>query len=140
MITSLSHYTIFVLDQAKAKEFYVDKLGFNVHTDMSMDNGFRWLTVTAPAQPDVEIVLADATRPSPMFTDEQRAMVKTLLEQNAMGCGVMNTPDCRKTYEELLAKGVEFKDEPKEQFYGVECIMLDGCGNWFSVTTPSEHH
>lgn len=74
-----------------------------------------------------------------MFGEEQSAAVKTLLQSNSFGCGVFNTPDCHKTYEELNAKGVKFKGEPKEQFYGTECIMLDGCGNWFSVTTPKAH-
>lgn len=71
-----------------------------------------------------------------MFTETQRAALVSLLEQNCMGCGVLNTPDCRKAYAELKAKGVEFKGEPVEQFYGTEAIMKDGCGNWFSLTTP----
>jgi hypothetical protein len=65
--------------------------------------------------------------------------IKLLLEKGLMGAGVFHTPNCRATYEELKAKGVEFKSEPKEQFYGIECIMSDGCGNWFSMTEPKEH-
>lgn len=132
MIQRLSHATFYVLDQDKAKEFYVDKLGFSIHTDVTMDGGFRWLTVTAPGDPDLEINLMAAG--PPVFQDEQAGMIRTLLEANAMGAAVMNTDDCRKTYEELKAKGVEFKGEPEEQFYGVEVIMFDGCGNWFSLT------
>jgi hypothetical protein len=52
---------------------------------------------------------------------------------------VLHTPDCRATYEELKAKGVVFKGEPKEQFYGTEVIITDGVGNWFSMTQPKEH-
>jgi len=56
-----------------------------------------------------------------------------------MGAGAMYTSDCRATYEELKAKGVHFKSEPKEQFYGkLEAIITDGCGNWFSMTQPKE--
>jgi catechol-2,3-dioxygenase len=51
MITKISHASLFVNDQAKAYDFYVTKLGFNVHTDVTMENGFRWLTVTPPEQP-----------------------------------------------------------------------------------------
>jgi catechol 2,3-dioxygenase-like lactoylglutathione lyase family enzyme len=77
MITKLSHATIYVTDLDKARDVYVDKLGFKVHTDMVMDNGFRWLTVTAPKQPDVEIVLY---KPSPgMMDDEARAHLEALL-------------------------------------------------------------
>ena len=53
MIQRMSHTTIFVTDQDKAKEFYVDKLGFEVRTDATMDNGYRWLTVGPKTQPDL---------------------------------------------------------------------------------------
>jgi catechol 2,3-dioxygenase-like lactoylglutathione lyase family enzyme len=51
MITKLSHASIYVNDQDKAYDFYVNKLGFKVNTDVTMDNGFRWLTVNPPDQP-----------------------------------------------------------------------------------------
>jgi catechol 2,3-dioxygenase-like lactoylglutathione lyase family enzyme len=66
MITKLSHITIFVKDQEKAKDFYVNKLGFEVRTDATMDGGFRWLTVGPKGQPDLEIVLVEP-KPGPMF-------------------------------------------------------------------------
>jgi uncharacterized glyoxalase superfamily protein PhnB len=56
-----------------------------------------------------------------------------------MGAGVFHTPDCRATYEELKAKGVTCKSEPKEQFYGIECIITDGVGNSFSMKQPLAH-
>ena len=138
MITKLSHCSLFVTDQSKAYEFYVNKLGFKVHTDVTMDNGFRWLTITPPEQPDLEIALL-APLDERMSPDaELRQAFKVLLEKSALGAGVLHTPDCRATYEELKAKGVEFKSEPKEQFYGTEAIITDGCGNWFSMTQPKE--
>lgn len=136
MVTRLSHTSIFVNDQDKAFDFYVNKLGFKVHTDAKMENGFRWLTVTAPDQPDLEIVLFPATGTGNGFDDDVKDALKLLLDKGVMGAGVLNTPDCKATYEELKAKGVHFKSEPKEQFYGIECILTDGCGNWFSMTQP----
>jgi catechol 2,3-dioxygenase-like lactoylglutathione lyase family enzyme len=138
MVTRLSHTSLNVLDQDKAYDFYVKKLGFKVHTDVTMDNGFRWLTVTAPEAPDHEIVLFPATSEHSGFEPDVRAAYKLLLEKGVMGSGVLQTNDCRATYEELKAKGVQFKGEPKEQFYGIECIISDGCGNWFSMTQPKE--
>ncbi len=138
MITKLSHTTIFVNDQDKAFDFYVNKLGFKVHTDAKMENGFRWLTVTAPEAPDFEIVLFPATHEVNGFDEETRNAFKVLLDKGAMGGGVFNTPDCKATYEELKAKGVAFKSEPKEQFYGIEAVVTDGCGNWFSMTQHKE--
>lgn len=138
MVTKLSHAGLFVTDQNKAYDFYVNKLGFKVHTDVNMENGFRWLTVTAPEQPDLEITLL-APLDSTMFQDEEvRKAFKVLLEKGVLGAGVLHTPDCRATYEELKAKGVVFSSPPKEQFYGIEALITDGCGNWFSMTQPKE--
>lgn len=146
MITRFSHTTLYVNDQDKAYNFYVNILGFKVHTDATMPNGFRWLTVTAPEDPNLEIVLMPALHESmkksdtmPEGLDEESLQAfKVLLDKGILGAGVMNTNDCRATYEELSAKGVKFRGEPREQFYGIEAVMYDGCGNWFSLTQPKE--
>ena len=136
MITKMNHITLYVLDQEKAYDVYVNKLGCKVHTDMTMDGGFRWLTVTPPGQGGLEIVLAEPK--PPMFTEEQAQSVRTLLEENAMGGGVFGTDDCQKSYDALKAKGIEFMKEPTKEFYGVEALFRDGCGNWFSLTERAE--
>lgn len=138
MIQKMSHASLFVLDQDKAIDFYVNKLGFELKNNVPMGDNFKWVTVTPPGQPDLEITLL-ASQPSPMLDEEASGHIRWLLENGKMGAGVFETPDCRKTYEELKAKGVEFMGEPKEQFYGTEVLMKDGCGNWFSVTTQKPH-
>ena len=137
MITKLSHASFFVDDQDKAYDFYINKLGFKVNTDVKMENGFRWLTVNPPDQPDLEIILFPVNGTND-FDEETNAALKLLLNKGVMGAGAFYTPDCRATYEELKAKGVVFKSEPKEQFYGIEAIITDACGNWFSMTQPKE--
>jgi catechol 2,3-dioxygenase-like lactoylglutathione lyase family enzyme len=136
MVTKLTHASFFVNDQEKAYDFYVNKLGFSVNTDATMENGFRWLTVSPPDQPDFEIVLFPATGNGNGFDAETSAALKLLLDKGMMGAGVLQTPDVYATYQELKGKGVTFRSEPKEQFYGIECIMSDDCGNWFSLTQP----
>ena len=135
MITRLSHATIYVLDQDEALKFYRDKLGFEVRTDMTMDNGFRWLTVGPKTQPDLELILM-AVKESPMFAADKVAALRGLIESGAMGAGVLSVDDCRQTYEELKAKGVEFMSPPTDSFYGVEALFKDNSGNWFSMTEP----
>jgi len=137
MITKLSHTSFFVSDQDKAYDFYINKLGFKVNTDVKMENGFRWLTVNPPDQPDLEIILFPLAGDNG-FDEEAKNALKLLLDKGVMGAGAMETPNCRATYEELKAKGVHFKSEPKEQFYGIEAILTDGCGNWFSMTQRTE--
>ncbi|MGA2430356.1 MAG: VOC family protein [Candidatus Acidiferrum sp.] len=134
MIQRLSHATLYVLDQDSARDFYVNKVGFEVRMDLKMDNGFRWLTVSPKGQPDLQIILMQVDGPN-MQPDVAKT-IRGLLTQGKINGGVMQTSDCRKTYEELKAKGVEFPSPPKEQFYGIEAIMKDDSGNWFSMTEP----
>jgi catechol 2,3-dioxygenase-like lactoylglutathione lyase family enzyme len=138
MVQKLSHVTLFVTNQDQAKDFYVNKLGFEVRTDHTMDNGFRWLTVGARNQPDVEIVLMEP-QPGQLLDEEAAQAVRMLLRKGVLGAGVLQVDDCRKTYEELKQKGVQFAGAPEERFYGVEAIMKDGVGNWFSMTQPKPH-
>lgn len=133
MITKLSHATIWVFDQDVAYDFYVTKLGFEVRTDHTMDGGFRWLTVGPKTQPDLEIVLMPVG-PGPALTEEQAQILGDLVKSGSLGAGVFQCDDCDATYADLVAKGVEFKSPPTQQFYGKEAIMKDPFGNWFSMT------
>ena len=54
-----------------------------------------------------------------------------------MGAVIFATSDCRKTYEELVAKGVEFTEEPVERFYGTDCALRDPFGNAIRITQPA---
>jgi catechol 2,3-dioxygenase-like lactoylglutathione lyase family enzyme len=135
MIQKMAYTAIFVLDQDRALDFYVNKLGFELKMDQSMPNGFRWLTVSPKGQSDFQIILMKVA-PSPKIQPEDVQTISELIKKGAFGAGVFQTADCRKTYEELKAKGVEFLSPPKEQFYGIEAIFKDPFGNWFSMTQP----
>jgi catechol 2,3-dioxygenase-like lactoylglutathione lyase family enzyme len=135
LITSLSHTTIWVLDQDEALDFYTEKLGFELNTDATMDD-FRWLTVSPPNRPEYELVLLV---PGPPMMDEQSAeQVKALVAKGALGAGAFETDDCQATYDELSARGVTFLSEPTERFYGIEATFRDNSGNWFSMTERTE--
>ena len=135
MIDKLSHTTIWVLDQDEARDFYTEKLGFEVDTDNSMD-GFRWLTVNAPAEPDHKLILLE---PGPPMMDERAAeQVKELLAKGVLGPGVFETRDCEAAYAQLRERGVSFLSEPVERPYGIEATFRDNSGNWFSMTQRAE--
>ena len=131
MITKLSHVNVFVLDQERAKDFYTQKLGFEVRNDARLE-GMRWLTVGPKSQPDLNILLAEPA--PPMFSADDAAALRALIAKGAMAGGVIDTDDCRKTYAELKAKGVTFLQEPADRPYGVEALLRDDSGNWFSLT------
>src|SRR6478735_2198781 len=107
MISKLSHSTIYVLDQDSAYDFYINKLGFKVHTDAPMGPGKRWLTVCAPEQPDLEISLM-AIDEGMMFKKDSAEKMRELVNAGTFGFGVFECNDLRATYEELKEKGVEF--------------------------------
>ena len=131
MIKRLSHTGVPVLDQDAAKAFYTEKLAFEVRTDATMD-GFRWLTVGPHDQPDLEFSLL---KPGPPMHDEETgAQIRALVAKGAIGGGVWETDDCKATYDELSARGVQFLQEPAERPYGIEAVFRDDSGNWFSLT------
>jgi len=132
MITRLNHVSIFVLDQESAYDFYVNKLGFKVHTDAPMGPGMRWLTICPPEQPELEIALM-AISEGMMFTKESAEAMRKLVADGTFGFGVFECNDLLATYEELKAKGVEFKKAPTQEFYGFEALFKDDSGNWFSL-------
>lgn len=136
MITKLSHATIFVLNQDSAYDFYVNKLGFTVHTDAPMGQGARWLTVCPPEQPELEIALFLVAE-GPMFDKETVDMMTTLIRNGKFGSAVFTCNDLLATYEELKAKGVVFKKPPTKEFYGYEALFTDDSGNWFSLSQPN---
>jgi catechol 2,3-dioxygenase-like lactoylglutathione lyase family enzyme len=133
MITNVSLVTVFCLDQDRARDFYVDVLGFTPRTDITMGEGFRWVTVSHPSQPELEITLM---LPGPPLGEEDAAFVRRQLETGRAGGLGLTVDDCRKTFEELSAKGVTFLQEPAERPYGVEAVMRDVSGNWLSLVEP----
>lgn len=136
MIKSLANVTVYVLDQDSAKAFYTEKLGFEVRNDMSIGGGFRWLTLSPPAQADLELILME---PGPPQHDaETTKQLRELIAKGVLGMGVFHTDDCRKAHQELSERGVTFLQEPAERPYGVEAVFRDDSGNWFSLTERHE--
>ena len=97
----------------------------------------RWLTVNVPGDPDHRILLE---RPGPPAHDEATAAhIRDLVTKGAMGmAGIFTVDDVHRTYEELLAKGVEFTEEPTERFYGTDCGLRDPFGNYLRIGEPKE--
>jgi catechol 2,3-dioxygenase-like lactoylglutathione lyase family enzyme len=135
MITNVSLVTVYCLDQDKARDFYVDTLGFKTHTDITMGEGFRWVTVGHPNQPELEVTLMT---PGPPLDAEAADFIRRQLEKGGLGGLGLRVDDCRKTYEELSAKGVTFLQEPSDRPYGVEAVMRDISGNWLVLVEPKD--
>jgi catechol 2,3-dioxygenase-like lactoylglutathione lyase family enzyme len=136
MLKRITHTFIHVLDQDRALAFYVGKLGMVVHTDADL-GVMRFLTVTLPEQPELQLVLM--VPGAPAHDDVTAAQARELVTKGAAGGGVIfETDDCRATYERLRTAGVEFTQEPTERFYGTDCALRDPFGNPIRFTQPPD--
>jgi catechol 2,3-dioxygenase-like lactoylglutathione lyase family enzyme len=129
MLKQLTQVNVWVHDQDEALEFYTKKLGFELREDVTVPEmgNFRWLTVGVPGQ-DVALVLMAVPGP-PVFDAETRDQINALMAKGAAGGLFFSTDDCRGTFEELKARGVEFMQEPTEQPYGIDAGFRDPSGN-----------
>jgi len=135
MITNVSLVTVYCLDQDQARDFYVDVLGFEARTDITMGEGFRWLTVGHPSQPELELTFMV---PGPPLDADAADHLRRQLEKGEAGGLGLHVDDCRKTFEELSAKGVTFVQEPQDRPYGIEAVMRDNSGSWVVLVEPKQ--
>jgi catechol 2,3-dioxygenase-like lactoylglutathione lyase family enzyme len=132
VITGISIVSVWVLDQDSAKEFYASKLGFIVTNDIKLEGGMRWLTVRPPGNDRQELLLMDPLHS--MLDAESAQQVRALVAKGVLSPGVMATSDCQADHEVLAGRGVQFTQPPAERPYGIEAIMRDDSGNWYSFT------
>ncbi|WP_019833424.1 VOC family protein [Sphingomonas sp. PR090111-T3T-6A] len=121
---------LYVHDQDEALQFYVERLGFRVHTD-ARNGDYRWLTVQHPDQPDFQLGLF---RPQAPTVDEETA--RGLLEAVAKGAMpplVLVVEDCHATYEAMRGRGVEFTQEPIARYGSVDASFRDPSGNGWKL-------
>ena len=121
---------LYVRDQDEALAFYVEKLGFRVHTDVRNCN-YRWLTVQHPDQPSFQLGLF---APGPPTHDT--ATAQTLLAMVAKGAMpplVLVVDDCRDAYRRMRDQGVEFTQEPEDRYGTVDAGFRDPSGNGWKM-------
>jgi catechol 2,3-dioxygenase-like lactoylglutathione lyase family enzyme len=138
MLKNLTTVNVWVHDQDEALAFYTEKLGMELRDDVTVPEmgNFRWLTVGLPGQ-DVALTLMSIPGP-PVFDDDTREQLRSLMAKGAAGGLFFSTDDCRATYEELKSRGVEFQQEPTEQPYGIDAGFRDPSGNNARLVQLSE--
>ena len=124
---------LYVRDQDEALEFYVGKLGFDIHTD-ARNGDYRWLTVQHPDQQGFQLGLF---KPQAPIVDEETAQsLNEAVAKGAMPPLVLVVENCRKTYEQMRARGVEFTQEPTERYGNVDASFRDPSGNGWKMLEP----
>ena len=133
MDIKISHSFITVDDQEKALAFYRDALGLVVNTDAPL-GPYRWLTVSAPGNPSMEIVLAT---PDMGHGPDDTEALRMLLAKGALNGVLFTTDNCDAFFERVRATGAEVLQEPIDQPYGVrDCAFRDPAGNHVRIGSP----
>jgi len=133
MLKGLTHVGVWVNDQDEALSFYTDTLGMELREDVTVPEmgNFRWVAVGVPGQ-DVSITLLAIPGP-PVFDEETRKQIQSLLAKGASGGLFFATDDIRGSFDELKKRGVDFTQEPVEQPYGTDAGFRDDSGNHFRM-------
>lgn len=121
---------LYVHDQDEALGFYVDKLGFRVHTD-ARNGDYRWLTVQHPDQPTFQLGLF--TPQAPMVDAATVQSLREAVAKGAMPPLVLVVDDCRAAYETMRACGVEFTQEPTTRYGSTDASFRDPSGNGWKM-------
>jgi catechol 2,3-dioxygenase-like lactoylglutathione lyase family enzyme len=130
MIQGVQEVGLYVRDQDEALAFYVDKLGFRVHTDVR-NGDYRWLTVQHPDQPTFQLGLFT---PGPPVHDQATAQtLRAVVAKGAMPPLVLAVADCRAAHDRLRASGVEFTQEPVSRYGSVDAGFRDPSGNGWKM-------
>jgi predicted enzyme related to lactoylglutathione lyase len=128
MDIKLSHCFIAVDDYDKALAFYRDVLGLRVTTDASFEGG-RWLTLSPPSQPEIEIGLVPVAG-HPDASPADREAAAGLLAKGVLSPLIFATDDCDATFKKIADSGADVLQEPVDQPYGVrDCAFRDPAGN-----------
>jgi catechol 2,3-dioxygenase-like lactoylglutathione lyase family enzyme len=131
MDLSLSHCFITVHDPDQALAFYRDVLGLELRNDVASE-GFRWVSLSPPSQPDVEIVLAEPHAGRPPADGDA---LLGLLTKGSLNGVIFRTEDVDGTFEKVRASGAEVLQEPTDQFWGVrDCAFRDPSGNMIRIS------
>jgi catechol 2,3-dioxygenase-like lactoylglutathione lyase family enzyme len=121
---------LYVRDQEEALEFYVEKLGFRVHTD-ARNGDYRWLTVQHPEQPSFQLGLFAPNQPALDAATVQT--LRELLAKGAMPPLVLVVDDCRAAFDRMRTRGVEFTQEPEDRYGSVDASFRDPSGNGWKM-------
>jgi lactoylglutathione lyase len=121
VVGGVAQVVVEVEDQDRAKQFWTEKMGFELVQDAPYGEE-RWLEVRTP---DKAVVLVLGVRQG----ERPTAPHPSLPTSNVM----FYTRDLQRTYQELTARGVQFPQPPVQQPFGWWSLFADPDGNRFAL-------
>ena len=126
MKQAITLIALVVRDFDEAIDFYTKQLNFDLVEDTyQAEQDKRWVVVSPPGSAGVSLLLAQAT------TQEQQPFIG-----NQTGGRVflfLSTDDFWRDYNDMVAKGINFVREPKEEAYGTVAVFEDLYGNQWDL-------
>ena len=133
---AISSVFVFTNDTEASLGFYRDTLGLAVHTDVQ-NGDFRWVTLSTPKQPDIEIVLHNYTGGGLPLSNSDADAMHDLLAKGLLSAVMFTVDDVDALFEHVRGSGAEVLQEPQDQFYGVrDCAFRDPVGNMVRFNRP----
>ena len=122
MLEKILYTSLLVSDQDRALDFYTNVLGFDLAVDAPTTEGeARFIAIGVNGQ-DFQLILWPGT-PGQAQPAQGRVPASYTIE----------TDDCRKAYEALKARGVNFETEVLEYPWGYIALFEDPDGNRLQI-------
>jgi catechol 2,3-dioxygenase-like lactoylglutathione lyase family enzyme len=117
----IGYIALLVRDYDEAICYFVEKLGFTVAEDTDHGGGKRWVLVAPPGSVETRLVLAKAVSADELARVGNQTGGRVFL--------FLHTDDFSRDYQAYRSSGVLFREEPREEQYGVVAVFEDLYGN-----------
>ncbi|GAB4549888.1 MAG: VOC family protein [Anaerolineae bacterium] len=129
----ITHVSLYVRDQDEAVVWFSEKLGFKKASDVPLGPESRWVTVSSPHQPSIEIVLEHESMA------QDAAMAEDLRSRvGKSSILIFEVTDIHQLVAELKAKDVTVELEPTVYPWGTQSVIVDLYGNKFILSQAPE--
>ncbi len=118
-----------VQDQAKALEFYTQKLGFVKKLDIPLGEDKRWLTLVSSEEQDGPELLLE---PAPLHFEPSKVYQEALFEAK-IPWTQFDVDNLEAEYKRLKELGVTFSMEPTNVGSAKIAVLDDTCGNYIQL-------
>lgn len=133
MKQSIVHVALVVRDYDEAIDFYINKLKFELVEDSyQAEQDKRWVVVSPPGSQGVTLLLAKASKPEQLDFIGNQSGGRVFL--------FLSTDDFWRDYNRMVADGITFVREPKEEDYGTVAVFADLYGNLWDLLQLAPGH
>jgi catechol 2,3-dioxygenase-like lactoylglutathione lyase family enzyme len=125
---TLAAVTFLVRDYDEAITWFVDVLHFRLLEDTRLTPSKRWVRVQS-GESGACLLLAQA--------DGHLQLAALGKSAGGRVAYFLHTADFDKSYANMIAKGVRFRELPRQESYGKVCVFEDLYGNLWDLIEPA---